>query len=54
MKATEQFNQDFRPHRTKSVDMYQESFTILKSNDVLMNAKLTLFRYGLEIGISNF
>lgn len=48
MKATEEFNQDFRPKsRSRHEAENSASSTLLSSDDVLMKAKLTFVRYGL-------
>lgn len=54
MKATEEFNQDFRPKsRSRHEAENSASSTLLSSNDVLMKAKLTFVRYGLTPTVSN-
>lgn len=48
MKATEEFNQDFRPKtRSKNVEEQSDPLTHLSTNDVLLRAQLTFVRFGL-------
>ena len=53
MKATEEFNQDFRPKtRSKNEEEPSDPLTLLSSNDVLLRAQLAFVKYGLTPVIS--
>ena len=52
MKPTENFNNDFRPQNRLSVKE-ELPLTLLSSSDVLLRARLTLVRFGLETSFSN-
>lgn len=48
MKATKEFDKDFRPKtRSKCKEEQAAPLTLLSSNDVLIRARLTYVRFGL-------
>ena len=54
MKATEQFNKDFRSQKLGYEEEYPDTTNLISSNEVLMQVQLTIVRYGLSSISNNF